>query len=225
MVINEINWILSHLYCSGLDKAANNACFVCIQHIRLQALERLMGQDFLPCMTNSVWDLPTSILDQLVDELNLILPECPVPYQSLPYLMATYKQYKTKYRWLTNIFATVFSNIAKLLTITSSLILESFKEYARLMEQSYCNFLQVQTSMFWIISLFVEATLNFRDDMTNIFVADITQCYESIPLEGMIIYMMLLNLSPCPHINKHLVTTQELFLRYRSEFHMMVHLQ
>ena len=36
-VINEINWLLTHLYCSGLDKASNNASFIYIQHIRLQA--------------------------------------------------------------------------------------------------------------------------------------------------------------------------------------------
>jgi hypothetical protein len=41
--------------------------------------------------------------------------------------MATYKQHKSKYRWLTNAFQTVFSNIATLLTITSKVMLESFK--------------------------------------------------------------------------------------------------
>jgi hypothetical protein len=46
-VKNETQWLLQHLYCSGLDKAANNACFICIKHIRLMALERLIGADFL----------------------------------------------------------------------------------------------------------------------------------------------------------------------------------
>ena len=32
---NEINWLLKHLYCSGLDKATNNTYFTCIKHIRL----------------------------------------------------------------------------------------------------------------------------------------------------------------------------------------------
>ena len=183
-VINEINWVLSHLYCSGHDKASNNASFICIRHIRLQALERLMGLDFLPCKTESMWNLPTSILDQVTRDLIQLLLECPIPHQSLPYLMAMYKIHKAKYRWLTNAYATLFSNIATLLSITPSLILEAFKEYARMMEQCYDNFLQIKTSMFWIINSSVEATLNFPDNMKDIFVADITRCYESIPLEG-----------------------------------------
>ena len=36
---DEIDWLLQRLYCSGLDKAANNAFFICIKHIRLMALE------------------------------------------------------------------------------------------------------------------------------------------------------------------------------------------
>ena len=89
-----------------------------------------------------------------------------------------------KYRWLTNAYGTVFSNIATLLSVTSSMILETFKEYAKMMEICYCNFLQVKTSMFWIINSSVEATLNFPDNMKDIFVADITRCYESIPLDS-----------------------------------------
>jgi hypothetical protein len=45
-VKNEITWLLKHLYCSGINKAANNASFICIHHIRLQAFERLVVQIF-----------------------------------------------------------------------------------------------------------------------------------------------------------------------------------
>ena len=33
-VNDEITWLLKHLFISGLDKASNNACFICISHIR-----------------------------------------------------------------------------------------------------------------------------------------------------------------------------------------------
>ena len=52
-VQNEIDWLLQRLFCSGLDKANNNACFICIRHIRLLALERLSGDDFKPCKNDS----------------------------------------------------------------------------------------------------------------------------------------------------------------------------
>jgi hypothetical protein len=45
LVKNKIAWLLQHLFCSGLDKASNNMCFMYIKHIRLQALERLTGSD------------------------------------------------------------------------------------------------------------------------------------------------------------------------------------
>jgi hypothetical protein len=34
-VKNETEWLLKHVFYSGLDKASNNACFICIRHIRL----------------------------------------------------------------------------------------------------------------------------------------------------------------------------------------------
>jgi hypothetical protein len=68
-VQNELQWLLEHLFCAGLDKAANNASFICIKHIRLQALERLMGPDFSPCKVQALWELPTSILDSIKEQL------------------------------------------------------------------------------------------------------------------------------------------------------------
>ena len=129
-VAYETEWLMKHLYCSGLDKAANNACFICIKHIRLMALERLMCLDFTPCKIDEFWSLPSTILTSLSSDLMDLLPEFPPQFQALPYLMTTFKQHKNKYRWLTNAFQTVFSNIAVLLTLTSKPILEAFKTWA-----------------------------------------------------------------------------------------------
>jgi hypothetical protein len=179
-----VSTLLQNVYCSGLDKASNNACFTCIKHIGLMALERLMCNDFLPCKSGQVWQLPTAILDQVSVDLRNILPEFLPPYQALPYLMATFKQRKRKYRWLTNAFQTVFSNIALLLTITSKVLLDSLKTWACLKNQSYKNFLQVDTSIFWIVDSIIDTTLNLPNVMHDIFVADICRCYETIPLHG-----------------------------------------
>lgn len=51
-VADELQWLLSHVYISGLDKASNNPCFMCIRHIRLQALCRLSSEDFTPCISD-----------------------------------------------------------------------------------------------------------------------------------------------------------------------------
>jgi hypothetical protein len=183
-VKNETEWLAKHLFCSGLDKANNNACFICIRHIRLQALERLSGDDFVPCKTSSTWDLPVSILEKVSCDLSHLLPEYLSPFQALPYLMATFKQHKAKYRWLTNAHNTVFSNIALLLTITSKVILESVKMWAHTKVIKYRNFLQADTSLFWIVNSIIDTTLNLPMTLYDVYVADISRCYETIPLEG-----------------------------------------
>jgi hypothetical protein len=121
----------------GLDKVSNNTCFICIKHIQLHALKCLSGADFAPCKTNSVWNLPSAILDQVSKELKKILFKSLPPYQTLFYLMATYKQHEAKYCWPTNAYRIVFSNIALLFTISSKLVLESFKGWAHFKVKSY----------------------------------------------------------------------------------------
>ena len=184
VVRNKVYWLLQNLYCSGLGKASNNACFICIKHIHLTALERLICNDFLPCKVGQVWQLPTAILDQVFVDLRNILPEFLPPYQALSYLMATFKQHKGKYRWLTNTFQTVLSNIALLLTITSKVILDSLNTWACLKNQSYRNFLQIGISIFWIVDSVIDIALNLPIKINNIFVVDICRYYETILLHG-----------------------------------------
>lgn len=183
-VSNELHWLLSHLYISGLDKANNNACFMCIRHIRLQAYQRLMGEDFFPCKFEGKWELPTIVFDTVKEELVSLLPEIPPQFNALPFLMALYKQHKQKYRWLTNAFQTVYTNIATLLTIATVAVLESFKTWAKRTVDGYYNLLRVKTSIFWMVDSILHVTLNLPDQIHDIYVADITRCYESIPLEG-----------------------------------------
>lgn len=123
-VKSEVEWITEHLYCAGLDKASNNICFICVKHIRLLALDRLMSPDFSPCKDELVWQLRSRIIDEITHSLRDLVPEIKVTFNTLPYLMATYKVHKNKYRWLTNAFHTVYSNLAHILTIATMLILE-----------------------------------------------------------------------------------------------------
>lgn len=147
-VMNELRWLLSHLYISGLDKANNNPCFMCIKHIRLQALHRLSSEDFTPCMTGTYWDLPSIILESIRFELTQLLPEALPVYMALPFLMTSYKQHKLKYRWLTNAFHSIYTNIASLLTVATMVVLESFRSWAKKTVDGYRKFLGVDTSIF-----------------------------------------------------------------------------
>jgi hypothetical protein len=64
------------------------------------------------------------------------------------------------------------------------LILESVKNWAAKKAQTYFTFFQVKTSLFWLVNSVIEVALNMPEVLSDIYVADVTRCYESIPLEG-----------------------------------------
>lgn len=183
-VRNEIEFLTSHLYCAGLDKASNNPCFICIRHIWQLALKRLSSLDFSPCKENNIWSLNSQVMEETSAAILDILPELQVSFKSLPYLMATYKQHKQKYRWLTKAFQTIYTNLAHLLTISTMLVLEYVKEWAAATVAGYANFLRCDSSIYWLVNSSIEVALNLPQEIHSIFVADITRCYESIPLQG-----------------------------------------
>jgi len=147
-------------------------------------LERLSGPDFMPCKDDSSWSLPSVVLEHIADEISNLVPQLQIPYQSLPYIMATYKMHKNKYRWLTNAFHTVYSNVAHLLTIASMAVLEKVRDWASSTVTGYGKFLGCQTSIYWLVNSSIEVAINLPENIEDIFVADITRCYESIPLQG-----------------------------------------
>lgn len=106
-----LQWIQQFVFIAGLDKAASNASFICINHIRAQALVRLQGKDFAPCRQNNSWINPLMKAEHLFEKICLLLPEIPLRSARLPYLMGTFKQHKNTYRWLTNAHNSIFSTI------------------------------------------------------------------------------------------------------------------
>lgn len=105
-------------------------------------------------------------------------------FNKLPFLMATFKQHKLKYRWLTNAFQTIYSNIASLLTVATMEVLEMIRVWAQKTVAGYRAFLKTDTSIFWMIDSVLQVTLKLPHAIHDIFVADITKCFESIPLSG-----------------------------------------
>ena len=183
-VDNELTWILKHMFIFSLDKAASNACFICIFHIRHQALLRLNGPDFEPCQHNGIWDSIGVVTNKIKTELTNLIPELPIGELELPYIMAIYKFHKQKYTWISNAFGSIYVNVATFLTLSTMALLEEVKEWANTTTKGYKNFLGVETSIYWIIDSITDFTLNTPDVINNIYVADITRCFESIPISG-----------------------------------------
>ena len=184
VVLNELEWLLSHVYISGLDKASNNACFICVDHIRKQALERLSSPDFLPCINHDKWSSIEEIIDNIRNTMQELIPELRTNSNELPYIMAIYKFHKKKYRWISNAFGSIYANVATLITIATMSLLEEVRQWARVTTNGFKNFLQVDTSIYWIIDSINEFCLNLPKNIHNIYVADITRCFETIPVNG-----------------------------------------
>lgn len=56
------------------------------------------------------------------------------------------------------------------------------EEWATTTINEYKNFLDIDTSIYWIIDSIFDFTLNIPKNINNIYVVDITRCFESIPI-------------------------------------------
>jgi hypothetical protein len=63
-------------------------------------------------------------------------------------------------------------------------ILEEVRELAYTRVEGYKRFLKTDTSIYWIIDSIIDFTLNIPHEINNIFVADITRCFETISIIG-----------------------------------------
>jgi hypothetical protein len=61
-------------------------------------------------------------------------------------------------------------------------LLDKVKQWAKTTTTGYKNFFQVDTSIYWIIDSINEFCLNLPEHVHNIYVADITRCFETIPV-------------------------------------------
>lgn len=177
--ILKLTFFTKNYLFSGLDKAANNISIICIQHIRAQALHRLQGPDF----QQEIWSI-NEVTNDCHTLLEGLIPEITFWHAGLPFLMASYKLHKLKYRWITNAARCLFSGPTSIITQLLSYISDELKTWARAQQQHLQRFFNIQTSFFWVIDSMFEFTLNLPERVHTLFIADITHCYETIPLTG-----------------------------------------
>lgn len=78
----------------------------------------------------------------------------------------------------------IYSNLPHLLTIATMVCPEQVKELWVTQAQGIANFMQVDTSLFWLVNSSNEVALNLLSKGYDIFVADMTRCYKSNPWNG-----------------------------------------
>lgn len=93
-VNDELEWLLNHVYISGLDKTSNNVCFICVDHIKKQVYKRLNSPDFLPCLEDGKWLSIDEVTSNLHATIQKTIPELTIASHELPYIMAIYKFHK-----------------------------------------------------------------------------------------------------------------------------------
>ena len=218
---DELRWIQEYLFVAGLDKASSNASFICINHMRAQALMRLQGKDFAPCLQDGEWINPLRKAEALSEDMCSLLPEIPIQNARLPYLMGTFKQHKNAYRWLTNAQKSIFSTMAQFLTIALMGIIPALKQWFAKRLQTYRSLMGAVTKNFWMIDSIIDLALNLPETVHDIFVADIAHCYEAIPLEGndnlMDAISKLISFAYQQNRNDHPRSKQNLWVRFDEQ--------
>lgn len=92
----------------------------------------------------------------------------------IPYLMATYKLHKKKYRWLTNAANYVFLAPTTIITHAMHLVIIELKEWCKLHSEMYERFSKVIANIYWVINSLFDFTLNLPTTIHNVCMADIT---------------------------------------------------
>lgn len=125
-----------------------------------------------------------TIICSVKEELDVLLYEIRFKYSGLPYLFASSKLHKKKYRWITRAAKCTFSGVANMITQTLKLILVELRIWCGVQALSMFNLHQKKTFC-WVIESLYEFIINLLEHMHVIYIADITQCYEKIPLMGL----------------------------------------
>lgn len=118
----ELRYLTGNFYVSGVDKASKNISIICITHVREMALKRLQEEDFEPHLKTMA-----DILYRIRVDLDRLLLEIRFKYTGPPYLFATYKLHKQKYRWITSATRCTFSGVASIITQVLKVILQELR--------------------------------------------------------------------------------------------------
>lgn len=100
----------------------------------------------------------------------------------LPYLIATYKLHKQKYQWLTNAANCLFLEPAMIITHALHLVITELKVWCKHQRDMYKRFGNKASNLYWVIDSLSNFTLNLLEVIHSVYMADITRCYEIIPL-------------------------------------------
>ncbi|GBG82464.1 hypothetical protein CBR_g34840 [Chara braunii] len=173
----EIEFVTRRHLVTATDKAANTPAFVCVNFIRELALKRLSSPDFI------LQHEELGLIMVAMHAENEHLTALPRVGASLPYLMAVFKAHKRSFRWITNTSNSAVSSMAKLcaclLAFLAPSVIDFCEEESNWMEDEY----GVRPNLWWPTSSVGEFAASLPPNVTSVFSADITRCFELIPTD------------------------------------------
>lgn len=177
--LEELRYLTRYFYILGIDKATNNIAIIYIMHIRGMAFKRLQGKDF-ELQSKSM----AEILCLVTIDMEVLFPEIIFKFLGLPYLFASFKLHKLKYRWITSATKCSFSSLDNMITQSLKLILLELGSLCGDQFVSMFNLHCMNTTFCWMIESLYEFIMNMLAPICIVCTIDITQCYEKIPLSG-----------------------------------------
>ena len=169
------------LYISEVDKAAHQPCFTCQDFAIWTLWQRLSSTDFEL--------LPQQDADLLSTALNTLqhqwLPATLEPDRLL--LLSTrwtFKAHKNGYRFITNGANYTLTPLDSMVQLMSAALLRELKTWAG--HQNHTIFLSkgFHTQFFPIIPDYTACLLNLPQHITSDFTADVSKCFECIPIDS-----------------------------------------
>lgn len=180
-IMSDLADLQSKVLICEVDKAANTCCFICPKYAQLLVLLRLEGSsDFQ--RVNADIDAVAAALQQQLGEVDDKLRGL-AQTGRLPIMRIAYKAHKQDYRYLTNASGSLLSPINSLAQSITSRIMESSSGALAELNRAVARFTGTQTQTCIVIQNAQQVVLNLLDRITNDFCADITKCFENIPID------------------------------------------
>lgn len=176
--MNELNFVTSHLFISGLDKAGQTPVFICKKVIRLLAQKRISSVEFeLSCQSE---EMLLDLTQDFCKEFKILNPSS----YTFPYIMGMYKAHKDDFHWITNVHNCAFSSIIDFNSKLLNSLNNSLIEVTDTLHKKIFLFTKININAYWIIQNQYEFLINLPDSIINFLTFDIKSCYETIPHFG-----------------------------------------
>ncbi len=183
-VISALNTLHSSFFIAEHDKASGQAIFVCKEYAQYVCLQRLCSDSFVRS------DLSTEqVLHSVQQQLDAVLPNFGniMGRYTMPYLRISYKAHKShpdNFRFITNAADCMLTPATKIAQAVAQRTLSVLQVYCGIQNDQVRQMHGTGTQHYPIITDFTECILNSPEVINSDRTADISKCFEAIPLSA-----------------------------------------